>query len=81
MEAKVEKRREFLLKLGTLFSGLFIFKSVRANLKVDSVKKEKDQNLIMLDDLKRALSKSVGERKWAMVIDVMKCIGCVARHA
>jgi hypothetical protein len=46
MEAKVEKRREFLLKLGALISGLFIFKSVRANLKVDSVKKEKDQNLI-----------------------------------
>ncbi len=78
MEAKVEKRREFLLKLGALISGLFIFKSVRANLKVDSVKKEKDQNLIMLDDLKRALSKSVAERKWAMVIDVMKCIGCKA---
>lgn len=32
----------------------------------------------MLDDLKRALQKPVGEREWVMVIDLQKCVGCKA---
>ncbi len=34
--------------------------------------------LRMQRDLQRALKKPVAERKWAMVIDVRKCIGCNA---
>ncbi|RMH18142.1 MAG: 4Fe-4S dicluster domain-containing protein [Acidobacteria bacterium] len=32
----------------------------------------------MLDDLERALKKPLEERKWVMVIDLKKCIGCKA---
>lgn len=32
----------------------------------------------MLDELKTALAKSIEKRKWAMVIDARKCIGCSA---
>lgn len=34
--------------------------------------------LRMQDDLSRALAKPQAQRKWAMVIDVRKCIGCFA---
>jgi len=30
----------------------------------------------MLQDLRRALQKPVAERKWAMVIDLRRCVGC-----
>ncbi len=41
--------------------------------------KEGDDILIrMQDDLSRALLKPVKERKWAMAIDVRKCVGCFA---
>lgn len=33
---------------------------------------------VMHEDLQRALAKPMAERKWAMVIDVRKCIGCDA---
>jgi len=32
----------------------------------------------MLDDLHRALAKPIDQRKWVMVIDLQKCIGCKA---
>ena len=32
----------------------------------------------MLADLRRALAKPVDQRKWVMVIDLQKCIGCKA---
>ena len=32
----------------------------------------------MLADLRRALRKPVEQRKWVMVIDLQKCIGCKA---
>lgn len=41
--------------------------------------KEGDDVLLrMQDDLSRALLKPLKERKWAMVIDVRKCVGCFA---
>jgi Fe-S-cluster-containing dehydrogenase component len=32
----------------------------------------------MQDELQRALQKPVGERRWVMVIDLRKCVGCSA---
>ncbi len=41
--------------------------------------KEGDDILLrMQDDLARALNKPQVERKWAMVIDLRKCVGCLA---
>lgn len=45
--------------------------------------KDKEKNggdvlLRMQDDLNRSLTKPTEKRKWAMVIDVRKCIGCFA---
>ncbi len=37
-----------------------------------------DVTLTMHNDLQRALEKPMAERKWAMVIDIRKCIGCNA---
>lgn len=41
-------------------------------------KKGDDILLRMQDDLNRALLKPLEERKWAMVIDLRKCVGCYA---
>lgn len=43
-----------------------------------SVKIEEDVLLLMKDELARALSKPQEKRKWSMVIDLRKCIGCHA---
>jgi|GEM_PF-2194905 len=32
----------------------------------------------MMEDLRRALQKPVEQRRWAMVIDLRKCVGCYA---
>ncbi len=37
-----------------------------------------DPLLRMQDELKRALKKPVEQRRWAMVIDLRKCVGCSA---
>jgi molybdopterin-containing oxidoreductase family iron-sulfur binding subunit len=37
---------------------------------------ERDVLLTMQEDLRRALAKPPGERRWAMVIDLRKCVGC-----
>lgn len=39
---------------------------------------EPDIILRLQDDLKRALQKPVQERRWVMVIDLRKCVGCSA---
>ncbi len=39
---------------------------------------DEDPILRMIRDLKRALAKPLEERKWSMVIDLRKCIGCHA---
>ena len=38
------------------------------------------ENLLlrMQADIKRALEKPAGERRWGMVIDLRKCVGCHA---
>jgi len=36
----------------------------------------KDTLIAMQDDLKRALVKPPAERRWAMLIDLRKCVGC-----
>lgn len=41
-------------------------------------KKGDDILLRMQDDLRRALTKPQDERKWTMVIDLHKCVGCFA---
>ncbi|MCL4369767.1 MAG: 4Fe-4S dicluster domain-containing protein [Chloroflexi bacterium] len=35
-----------------------------------------DQTLRMMEDLRRALNKPVEQRRWGMVIDLRKCVGC-----
>jgi molybdopterin-containing oxidoreductase family iron-sulfur binding subunit len=34
--------------------------------------------ITMQDDLRRALAKPAGQRRWAMLVDVRKCVGCHA---
>lgn len=36
----------------------------------------KDVLVRMQEDLQRALQKAPGERRWVMVIDLRKCVGC-----
>ena len=38
----------------------------------------KNELLRMQQDLQRALKKPRGARKWAMVLDLRKCVGCSA---
>jgi len=45
---------------------------------VPSPTSDEDPIIRMTRDLKRALAKPVEERKWAMVIDLRKCVGCHA---
>lgn len=39
---------------------------------------DEDSLVRMLGDLRRALAKPAAERRWAMVIDLRKCVGCHA---
>ena len=39
-------------------------------------KPDEDQIIRMMRDLQRALKKPVEKRKWSMVIDLRKCVGC-----
>lgn len=39
---------------------------------------EKDILVTMQEDLARALAKPAGQRRWAMLLDVRKCVGCHA---
>ncbi len=73
------KRRDFLKGAVALLGTLSLFRGVKIYAKVkDSKEGVLDQNVRMLKDLERALAKPVEERKWGMVIDVQKCIGCRA---
>ncbi|GAB7028385.1 4Fe-4S dicluster domain-containing protein [Geotalea toluenoxydans] len=39
---------------------------------------EKDILIVMQEDLERALKKPAEERRWAMLLDLRKCVGCHA---
>ena len=39
---------------------------------------QQDILIVMQADLERALKKPAGQRRWAMLIDTRKCVGCHA---
>jgi molybdopterin-containing oxidoreductase family iron-sulfur binding subunit len=80
-------RKDFL-KLGSL-TGLALVTSGLPNAVLASDEQKKDVGKIhwkegddillrMQDDLSRALTKPQEQRKWSMVIDIRKCVGCFA---
>lgn len=82
-------RKDFL-KIGTLAGVAVAASAVPEALlaKEENTKEKESKNLHwkegddvllrMQDDLARALSKPRDQRKWSMVIDVRKCVGCYA---
>lgn len=86
-------RADFLKKVGTgvfaslLLPGIFSdkFSSFAKELSelpelpvLPPATKDEDPIVRMMRDLQRALKKPVKERKWSMVIDLRKCVGCHA---
>lgn len=76
-------RRDFIkfgAVVGAVVAGGGIPAAVLAQDKVKDYKpvweSGKDVLLRMQDDVNRALAKPADQRKWAMVIDVRKCVGC-----
>ncbi len=90
MKVMNPKRRDILKKFigfmvaGALLPDVFKPKKLSAqNIKVDisklsKVYKEEDPIVRMMRDLQRALKKPVEQRRWVMVIDTRKCVGCNA---
>ena len=39
---------------------------------------QEDILTVMQSDLERAMKKTAGDRRWAMLIDLRKCVGCHA---
>jgi len=90
--SKIEKsmalaRRDFL-KLSSLAGLALVISSIPKTVLASEEEKKTivkarwkegdDIILRMQDDLSRALTKPQEERKWAMVIDLRKCVGCFA---
>jgi len=88
---EAEARREFLKKVGAgIFASLFlpVLSSKNFSLRAEPgshfeklpelPEKTEDEDLTirMMRDLQRALKKPLEERKWSMVIDLRKCVGC-----
>lgn len=85
-------RAEFLKKIGsTIFASLLIpalmpdQSAARANDPTETLPElpqlpepteDEDVLIRMMRDLQRALIKPLDQRRWAMVIDLRKCIGC-----
>ncbi len=46
--------------------------------KFPSAKETDSTTVIMMNDLQRALAKPIEQRKWTMLIDIEKCVGCNA---
>ncbi len=85
------RRREFLRKLGSgIFASLLApavlggqFKALAdpaVNVpdlpKLPDPQPDEDVIVRMMRDLQRALQKPLEQRKWSMVIDLRKCVGC-----
>jgi molybdopterin-containing oxidoreductase family iron-sulfur binding subunit len=80
-------RRDFL-KLGSLAGLTLVASGLPKTVLAGEAEKKATGNihwkegddvlLRMQDDLSRALFKPLKERKWAMVIDARKCVGCYA---
>jgi len=58
-------------------SGFVPLESIAAALNVPGLE-PKDVLVRMYEDLQRALQKPASERRWVMVIDLRKCVGCHA---
>jgi Fe-S-cluster-containing dehydrogenase component len=87
-EAKALTRREFL-KLGCLVGAAVAASSLPKAIVADeknesgmlpSIKWRKGDDILlrMQNDLQRSLSKPREQRQWSMVIDLRKCVGCLA---
>ncbi len=79
---EVEETAGLLQKYASqVFAGLVApalegVQAVRAT--IEDVLAKEDVLLRMQEDLKRALEKPAAERRWVMVIDLRRCIGCHA---
>lgn len=91
-KVKVTDRNDFLKKVGggifaslllpAIFSNKFTTALAKAAPEIDNLpnippKQDGEDVLVrMMRDLKRALKKPLEQRKWSMVIDLRKCVGC-----
>lgn len=84
-EKKKLTRRSFFKQSASVAAGAVVATAIAPGLKetaklvAETVGGESEnENLTMFNDLQRALQKPMAERRWAMVIDIRKCIGCNA---
>jgi molybdopterin-containing oxidoreductase family iron-sulfur binding subunit len=87
MDAQTIDRRRFLIKgAGVTVAAVAASSAVLAIARkaedaraaVGTVDAGLNETLRLQSDLQRALAKPLAERKWGMVIDLRKCIGCSA---
>jgi molybdopterin-containing oxidoreductase family iron-sulfur binding subunit len=76
-------RRSFFTKTGGAVTGtaaaslvISTIFNTKDTVAKQTVNTESNDTLTMLSELKEALKKPIEKRKWAMVIDTRKCIGC-----
>lgn len=74
----METRKEFLTALGTPLAALAGLALAARSAQAADTKVDKDVLLRMQDDVRRALKRPVDSRRWAMAIDLEKCVGCKA---
>jgi molybdopterin-containing oxidoreductase family iron-sulfur binding subunit len=83
-DAMHEPRREFLTKALAAAGGASAFLAAAPAQATQLPRNEVAKMLVdnpverMMADLSRALRKPMAQRKWVMVIDLQKCIGCQA---
>jgi molybdopterin-containing oxidoreductase family iron-sulfur binding subunit len=71
-------RQEFLKDLGAPLAALAGLALAARTARAAESKVDKDALLRMQADVRRALRKPVASRRWAMAIDLKKCVGCKA---
>lgn len=69
-------RRELGMKVGGILALAGLASAAVRKAHADSKGTPMDILTRMMGDLQRALKKPVAERRWAMAIDLKKCIGC-----